>query len=101
MRSNIAPGVPLAHYRQHDAGVRLICLACMGHRDLSLEPVIERLKARGFGDERTGIKAVAGFVSRPCPKCGGTRFETSPVFPVRPKGEGWSDPTQIAVAADR
>jgi len=71
MRSNIAPGVPLAHYRQHGAGVRLFCLDCLAHRDLPLEPVLERLKARGFGDERTGIKAVAGFVCRPCPNCGG------------------------------
>jgi hypothetical protein len=97
MRSTTAPGVPLAHYRQHGAGVRLFCLDCLGHRDLPLEPVIARLKARGLGDSTTGIKAVAGFVSRPCPQCGGVRFETSPWFPTRPKGEGWTSPVASEV----
>ena len=96
MGSKTVPGVPLAHYRQHGAGVRLFCLDCLANRDLALEPVIQRLKARGIGDEKTGIKAVAGFVSRPCPKCGGARFETSPAFPMRPKGEGWTVPDRPA-----
>jgi hypothetical protein len=81
------PGVPLAHYRQHKAGVRLTCLGCMHRRELPLEAVIERLKARGLGDETTGIMAVADFVRRPCPRCGGERFETAPAFPIRAKGE--------------
>jgi hypothetical protein len=84
------PGVPLAHYRQHGAGVRLTCLDCMGHRDLPLEGVIKRLKVRGLGDDETGIRAVAGFVSAPCPTCAGRRFETAPAFPTRPKGVGWA-----------
>jgi len=96
MRSTFNPGVALSHYRQHGAGVRLFCLDCLAHRDLPLEPAIERLKARRVGDERTGIKAVAGFVSRPCPRCGGVRFETSSAFPARPKGEGWASASKPA-----
>jgi hypothetical protein len=75
------PGVPLAHYRQHGAGVMLICLRCQNGRTFGLEPVIRRLEARGLGGERTGIRAVAGFVREPCPSCGAGRFETRPAFP--------------------
>jgi len=76
-------GVPLSHYRQHGADVRLTCLACKAHRDLPLERVIARLEARGLGDASTGIKAVAGVVEQACPACGGRRFDTSPAFPSR------------------
>jgi len=89
MKSAADPGVPLAHYRDHDAGVRLTCLDCMDRRDLPLEPVIRRLRARGVGDSGTGIKAVASYVTAPCPRGGGRRFDTSPAFPVIPKGQGW------------
>ncbi len=75
-----APGVPRAHYRQHGAGVRLTCLGCYKHRDLPLEPVIARLMARGVGGERTGIREVARYVSEPCERCHGWRFETAPAF---------------------
>jgi hypothetical protein len=75
------PGVPLAHYRQHRAGVRLTCHNCQLHRDLPLEAVIERLKARGVGGERTGIVELSGLVRAPCPRCGGRRFVTAPAFP--------------------
>jgi len=92
MRPSVDPGVPLAHYRQHDgAGVSLTCLDCLRHRAFPLEAVIARLKARGLGDERTGIRAVAGFVAAPCPTCGGSRFETRPHFPTKPKGPGWTN----------
>jgi hypothetical protein len=74
-------GVELAHYRQHGFGVRLTCLGCMQHRDFALEAVIERLVARGVGDEHTGIRAVARFVRTPCARCGGVRFETTPARP--------------------
>ena len=40
------PGVPLGHYRQHRADVRLTCLDCMMHHDWPLEAVVA-LKARG------------------------------------------------------
>ncbi len=73
-------GVPLAHYRQHRAGVRLTCRDCKLHRDLSLDAVIERLKARGVGDETTGIVGLAELVRQPCPRCGGQRFVTAPAW---------------------
>ena len=76
--SSESPGVPLAHYREHGAGVRLTCLDCMNRRDVALEPAIRRLKARGVGNETTGIKAVARFVAGGCPACGGSRFESAP-----------------------
>jgi hypothetical protein len=92
MHSTTEPGVPLAHYRQHDAGVCLTCLDCMHHRTLGLESVIRRLRVRGVGDQTTGIKAVASFVRAPCPRCGGERFESRPDFPGLPKDPGWLSP---------
>lgn len=83
-----SPGVPLAHYRQHGANVLLTCIDCIDRRELSLEAVIARLEARGFGDETTGVKAVAGFVTEPCRRCGGGRFETRPHFPQRAASRG-------------
>ena len=75
-----APGVPLAKYRAIRAEVLLTCMDCNLTQVLDREAVIERLKLRGPGDERTGIRAVAGFVHRPCPRCGGARYETKPAF---------------------
>lgn len=85
LRDETAPGVPLSHYRQHGAGVRLTCRDCKAHRDLPLEAVIGRLEARGVGGERTGIVALAQLVRGPCPRCGGSRFVTAPAWaPSRP-----------------
>ncbi len=95
MQSDFDPGVPLAHYRQHNARVRLCCLDCQHHRELPVEAVIERLKVRGLGDENTGIRAVAGFVAVPCPRCAGLRFQTMPSFPTIPKGPGWMSPSPV------
>ncbi|MGI8839714.1 MAG: hypothetical protein ACR2F8_02850 [Caulobacteraceae bacterium] len=89
----VDPGVPLSHYRRHDGAVLLTCLDCMHRRTLPLEPVIARLKALGVGDEATGVRAVAGFVDRPCLRCGGTRFETRPAFPAGRKGEDCPRPS--------
>jgi hypothetical protein len=89
MQTAAEPGVPLAHYRDHDAGVLLTCLDCMNRRQFELETVIRRLMARRVGSAATGIKAVAGYVTAPCPRCGGRRFDTSPSFPVIPKADGW------------
>ena len=66
----------------------LTCVDCIDHRELPLEAVIARLKARGVGDETTGVKAVAGFVKAPCRRCGGVRFETRPSFAEIAKGGG-------------
>jgi hypothetical protein len=90
MEPTTAPGVQLAHYRQHNGGVTLTCLDCLGHRTFELEAVIGRLAARGVGGEWTGVRAVAGYVRQPCPRCGGGRFESRPYFPPRPKGHGWA-----------
>jgi len=78
---DLDPGVPLAHYRQVGAGVRLTCRDCLFHADLPLEAVIGRLEARGVGGAHTGIRAVAGLVRRPCRRCGGWRFVAAPAFP--------------------
>jgi hypothetical protein len=61
----------------------------MNRREFELEAVIGRLIARGLGDAGTGIKAVASYVTDPCPRCGGRRFETTPAFPVIPKAARW------------
>lgn len=85
-------GVPLDHYRQHRGAVELTCLTCMDRRTFDLEAVICRLAARGVGNDQTGIRAVAGFVREPCPRCGGTCFESRPHFPGLPKDSGWLSP---------
>lgn len=75
-----SPGAPLAHFREHGADVRLYCVGCALTRDLPLEAVIARLRARGVGDESTGIRRVQAFVRSPCPRCGGRLFETTPAY---------------------
>ena len=89
MHSAADPGVPLAHYREHGAGVWLTCLDCMNARKFELEAVIRRLVSRGVGSAATGVKAVASYVTVPCPRCGGRRFDTSPAFPPIAKADGW------------
>jgi hypothetical protein len=74
-------GVPLAAYRANRADVLLTCLDCFWRLTIDREVVITRLQARGVGGEDTGIKAVAEFVTRRCPRCGGLRFDTCPAFP--------------------
>ena len=74
-------GVPLGDYRKNRADVLLTCLDCFWRQTIDREVLIARLKARGVGGERTGIKAVARFVTRPCPRCGSRRFDTCPAFP--------------------
>ena len=74
-------GVPLAMYRKNRANVLLTCLDCFWRQTIEREVVIARLEARGVGGAHTGIKAVAQFVRRPCPRCGGQRFDTCPAFP--------------------
>lgn len=82
------PGIPLAHYREHGAGVLLICEACGDLQHLGLEAVIKRLVARGVGDENTGIRAVARLTRGPCKKCGVRNWSTVPDFPTRPGQDG-------------
>lgn len=78
------PSVPLVHYLEHHprAGVRFTCQACQASHDVPVAAVVERLKARGLGDERTGVRAVARLAERPCARCGATRWETRPSFPL-------------------
>jgi hypothetical protein len=78
MRDESGPGVPLAHHRQHRAGVRLTSRDCKEHRDLPLEAVIERPEGRWRGDERTASGRFADLVRRPCERCDGWRFSTTP-----------------------
>jgi hypothetical protein len=78
----------------------LQCLGCMDRRVFDLEIVIGRLAKRGVGGEHTGVRAVAGYVRRPCPRCGGARFESRPYFPPIPKGEGWGAPDPIRKRPD-
>lgn len=82
------PGVPLSHYRQHKAGVLLICDACNDLQHLPLEAVIARLVDRGVGNEDTGIRAVAKLTRGSCKKCGARSWTTVPDFPNRPGQDG-------------
>ncbi|PHY20949.1 hypothetical protein [Caulobacter sp. BP25] len=81
MPEKFEPGVPLDHYRQHDASIQLHCTACAQMTLLDLETVIAGLIARRLGDERTGIRALARTFRRPCERCGATAWETRPCFP--------------------
>jgi hypothetical protein len=79
------PGVPLAHYLKHHPGcaVRFYCGGCFATHEESVMRVVERLKAQGHGDERTGVREVARFADHPCVRCGVTRWETRPSWPMR------------------
>ncbi|HJR83463.1 MAG TPA: hypothetical protein VJ775_06005 [Sphingomicrobium sp.] len=75
------PGVPLSYYlANHGVGVRFCCEACQASHDVPMADVVERLKALGLGDERTGIREVARFAEKPCPRCGATRWSTRPAW---------------------
>lgn len=76
------PGVPLSHYLDDHSGVgvRFTCQGCQASHDVPVAAVIERLKARGLGDEQTGIREVAKVAERPCARCGAMRWETRPAF---------------------
>lgn len=75
------PGVPLEHYRRHrGCGVLFHCTGCQKHWAVPIDDVVRRLEQRRLGGEQTGIKAVAQFVEKPCPRCGGFKFETRPGF---------------------
>lgn len=74
------PGVPLSHYLDHHpaCGVRFTCLSCMAHHDVPIADVLARLKARGMGDERTGIKQIGLMSTQPCARCGKVTWDTAP-----------------------
>ena len=78
------PGVPLAHYLSDHSGVgvRFTCGACAASHDVPVAQVIARLKARGLGDEQTGVREVAKLADRACVRCGAMRWETRPAFGV-------------------
>lgn len=80
------PGVPLAQYL-HDPvmGVRFECLACQNSFDLPTADVVAKLKARGLGDENTGVRELARIATKPCRRCGAMRWETRPCHRPRPK----------------
>lgn len=80
------PSVPLAHYLQHPGcGVRFSCESCQASHDVPVAAVVDRLKARGLGDESTGIREVARFAERPCAHCGAMKWSTRPAFAMPPK----------------
>lgn len=78
------PGVPLAHYLRdhHGVTVRFHCEACGRSFDTPLSDVVERLKARGLGDEQTGIREVSRHADKPC-RCGAMKWTTRPGFSVQ------------------
>lgn len=83
------PGIPLREYRQlRGWGVRIICDGCQHTEDVDLEKVIDGLKARGLGDEATGIRAVARTLKRRCKHCGALKWETRPAPPPGPEPGG-------------
>lgn len=83
-------GVPLGHYLEHaGCGVRVACLDCQLGQTFGVAAVIARLEARGVGGAATGIRALAGLVVDPCPRCGGRRFETRPAFGGHSGGGGF------------
>lgn len=76
-----AAGVPLSHYLgDPQMGVRFECLACQLCTDVATADVVNRLKATGLGDERTGVRALARLASQPCRRCGARRWETRPAY---------------------
>jgi hypothetical protein len=78
------PGISLSHYLEHaGCAVRFTCEACQASHDVAVPAVIDRLKARGLGDEQTGIREVAQLAERPCARCGAMKWETRPGFVLK------------------
>jgi len=79
-----APSVPLSHYLTTHPGVglRFTCDGCQASHDVSMEVVLDRLKHRGLGDERTGVREVAKLATRPCARCGAMAWGSRPAFSV-------------------
>lgn len=75
-------GVPLAHYLENhpETAVRFHCRGCARAFDVPVAVVVAGLTARGDGDETTGVRAVGRLTRRPCARCGGRAFETTPTF---------------------
>jgi len=83
------PGIPLSHYREHEgAGVLLICRRCTYDRSIDLEPLIERLNARGLDGPNVGVNEVARYTLGNCPECRARSWETRPDFRSRPGQDG-------------
>lgn len=80
------PGVPLSDYLPlgEEMGVRFDCANCRASHDVALADVVAKLKDRGIGDERTGIREVGRLSTVPCARCGAVRWQTMPAHHPRP-----------------
>lgn len=76
------PGVPLSSYLPHagDFAVRFACGRCERSFDVDLAKVLARLERRGLGGPHTGIREVGWLAQRPCRRCGGKRWRTTPTW---------------------
>lgn len=82
------PGVPLTRYIEQHPGctVEFHCRGCQFRRSVPIPRVVARLKARGWGDETTGIVAIGGLSDQPCERCGQVNWMTRPGFPPAKMG---------------
>lgn len=78
-RADDEPGLPLSHFRdQHPgSGVEVWCMGCQLARAWPIESVISLL------GEAKGVRRVAASVRHACPRCGGRRFGSRPLFPTQ------------------
>jgi hypothetical protein len=63
-------------------GVDLHCGACGGVETIPIQAMIDGLKAKGLGDENTGIADVASFMTKPH-RCGKVAWSSRPVWKAR------------------
>ena len=82
------PGVPLAHYRQHQADLLLMC-GCPHSQVVPLETVISRRTARGFDAAQVGAREAVNLTPRPGAKCGTARWTRRPASPAIPGQNGF------------
>lgn len=79
------PGLPLSHWLTNDQceGVALHCASCGGMEVVPVQTMIDGLKARGLGDENTGIADVASFMTK-AHRCGKVAWGSRPAWkPMR------------------
>lgn len=77
------PGIPISFYlANHPDGVlHLSCRTCFYSMTYPFERIVEELKARGLGDENTGVLAVGPMMQGLCPGCEGRRWVSRPKLP--------------------
>jgi len=79
------PGIPIAYYLANhpETAVELACAHCNNRKVVPFAEMVEQLKARGLGDENSGILEIGPMMKAPCMRCEGVRWVSRPWWPPR------------------